>query len=252
VRARRARQLSREEELELAGRIARGDARAREQMIEGNLGLVVAIARCHRRGGVPLCDLVQEGCVGLIEAVERFDPTRGLRFSSYASWWIRRAISDAVRKAQTIRVPAKAGRELAAVLRAEEELARGGIGSDAAVGRRAGVTAGRAAALRRAGRVTMSLDGRPVEGGPRVYEMIADRRAVDPEDLAIARERRREVAEMVGLLPERQRQVVVRHFGLGEREPESHEEIGAVIGVGEERSRQIEREALRRLRALAA
>jgi RNA polymerase primary sigma factor len=250
--ARRAPLLSREQELELARRIEQGDERARERMIESNLGLVVAMARSQRCREIPLCDLVQEGCVGLIQAVERFDHRRELRFSTYAVWWIRRAIADAISQAQTIRVPAKAKRQLAAVRRAEEELARVGVASDAAVGRRAGVAPGTVTSLRCAGRVTASLDVQIGDRGTSLRELIVDSTAVDPVERAIARERRREVAYLVRHLPARHREVVVRHFGLGDGEPQSHQQIGASIGVGEERSRQIEREALRRLRCLAA
>ncbi len=237
--AKRTPLLSRDQELALARRIEQGDARARERMIESNLRLVVATARSQRSHDVPFSDLVQEGCIGLIQAVDRFDYRRRLKFSTYAVWWIRRSIADATRHSQTIRVPAKANRQLAAVRRAEGELARSRCASDVAVAERADVPERIVGSLRSAPRVTASLDGAIGDDGATLRELIVDVHAVDPLQHAIARERRRYVAE-----------VVVRHFGLGDREPESHETIAVRIGVGKERSRQIERESLRRMRSL--
>jgi RNA polymerase primary sigma factor len=248
--AKRTPLLSRAQEVTLARRIEQGDAQARERMIESNLRLVVATARSQCSHDVPFSDLVQEGCIGLIQAVDRFDYRRRLKFSTYAVWWIRRSIADATRHSHTIRVPAKANRQLAAVRRAEGELAPSRYGSDAAVGERAGMPESIVSSLRSAARVTASLDAAIGEDGTTLRELIVDVHAVDPLERAIARERRRDVEGMVRLLPERHREVVVRHFGLGDREPESHETIAVRIGVGEERSRQIEREALRRMRSL--
>src|SRR4051794_38776689 len=119
-----ARLLTQADEIRLARRIEHGDRAARETMIESNLGLVRTIARGFRGGSLPFDDLVQDGTVGLIQAVERFDHRRGVRFSTYAGWWIRRAILDAIDNSYVIRTPAKARRQLTAVRRAEDELAR--------------------------------------------------------------------------------------------------------------------------------
>src|SRR5271166_6837767 len=124
---RRKRLLSATEERRLARRIERGDRDAREEMIECNLRLVIALAKSYRGRGMPFTDLVQEGTVGLVRAVERFDHRRGLKFSTYAVWWIRRSLLDAVGAARTIRIPVKAAQQLAAVRRAEAELERCGV-----------------------------------------------------------------------------------------------------------------------------
>src|SRR3954464_15598282 len=116
--------LTHAEEIRLARRIEHGDRSARETMIESNLGLVRALASAFRGTSLPFDDLVQDGNVGLFQAVERFDHRRGVRFSTYAAWWIRRAILDAIDNSQLIRTPAKARRQLTGVRRAEDELAR--------------------------------------------------------------------------------------------------------------------------------
>jgi RNA polymerase primary sigma factor len=248
-----ARLLTQAEEIRLARRIERGDRRARETMIESNLGLVRAIARAFRGTSLPLDDLVQDGTVGLIQAVERFDHRRGVRFSTYAGWWIRRAIVDAIDNSHVIRTPAKARRQLTAVRRADDELSRthAGRASDADISVRTGLSASSVRSLRTAAHVTASLDESVGEDARPLLELITDRSAIDPSRNVIERESRNEVNAMLRMLPPRHREVVVRRFGLsGERE-QSHAEIAELLGVGEERSRQLEREALHRLRSTA-
>ena len=250
--ARGKRLLSAAEEISLAKRIERGDLRAKERMIESNLRLVFAIARSYRGRGVPFADLVQEGTVGLIRAVERFDHRRGLKFSTYAVWWIRRSLLDAIAGAHVIRIPAKAGQQLAAVRRVEAELERLGQrhASTAAIAAQTGLSPHTVHTLRRAPRVTVSLD-EPVGADTTLLgDLVADEGAVDPPDSAIALDDRQEVAAMLRLLPQRHREVLIRRYGLDHRRAQSHEEIGQWLGVGEERSRQIEREALHRLRTI--
>jgi RNA polymerase primary sigma factor len=196
--------LSGREELALAKRIECGDLAARETMIESNVRLVVAVARRYRAPDVPFADLVQEGMVGLVRAVERFDHRRRLKFSTYAVWWIRRSILDAP--------PRKAGRE---------------------------------------DRVTVSLDQAVGQGGTCLGDLLADENGVDPSEDAITREEREWVSTMLRLLPPRHREVIVRRYGLGDALVQSHAQIGEFLGVGEERSRQLEREALNRLRSVA-
>src|SRR5690242_16844282 len=116
--------LRAEEEVMLARRIEQGDAHARQRMIESNLRLVHAVARAYRGRGVPFADLVQEGTIGLVKAVDRFDHRREVKFSTYAVWWIRRSMLDAIASSNVIRMPPKASQQLAAVRRAEEELER--------------------------------------------------------------------------------------------------------------------------------
>jgi RNA polymerase primary sigma factor len=204
--------LSRADEIRLARRIEHGDPRARESMIESNLRLVHAVATRYRGSGVSFADLVQDGTVGLVRAVQSFDHRRGLRFSTYAVCWIRRSIHDAITESGAIRIPANANQQLAAVRRAEAELEC----------------------------VTAPLG-----------ELMPDNPAADPLMSAIAAESWQQVLAMLRLLPERHRQVLMRRFGLGDGRARSHEGIGGWLGVGEERSRRIEREALHRWRSIA-
>src|SRR3984885_376258 len=245
--------LSSAQEVELALRIERGDQAARERMIESNLRLVFSLARSYSGHGAQFADLVQEGTVGLMRAVERFDHRHGLKFSTYAVWWIRRSLSDAVAGAQAIRIPPGTNRHLAAVRRAEEELRRlrPGTASTIDVAARSGLSVRSVRSLRRAARVTASLDELVGEGGTPLGELVPDDGAADPSEAVIASEESRIVGEMLKLLPERHRDVVVRRYGLVDQVPQSHQQIGASLGVGEERSRQLEREALHRLRTIA-
>lgn len=244
--------LSAAEEVSLARRIERGDLGAKERMIEGNLRLVFAIARSYRGRGVPFADLVQEGSVGLVRAVERFDHRRGLKFSTYAAWWIRRSVLDAIAGSHVIRIPAKANQQLAAVRHAEAELERQGLrpASNAVIAARSGLSTHTVGSLRCAARVTASLDEPVGEDTTPLGELVADQGAVDPSASAIASEDRHEVSAMLRLLPPRHREVLARRYGLNHH-AQSYQEIGQSLGVGEERSRQIEREALHRLREIA-
>jgi RNA polymerase primary sigma factor len=244
--------LSRADESRLAKRIERGDLEAKERMIAGNLGLVHAAARTYRGRGVPFGDLVQEGTIGLVRAVERFDHRRALKFSTYAVWWIRRSMLDAIADSNPIRIPAKANQQLAAVRRAETELEQLGRrqASDSAIAERTQLSMTTVRTLRAAPRVTASLDQPVQEGTVPLGELMADERAVDPSESAIAGENRQQLSAMLRLLPERHREVLVRRYGLNHGRAQSHEEIGVWLGVSEERSRQIEREALHRLRSI--
>ncbi len=246
--------LSAAEEITLARRIERGDLHAKQRMIESNLRLVHAVAGAYRASRVPFADLVQEGTIGLVRAVERFDHRRGLKFSTYAVWWIRRSMLDAIASSNVIRMPAKASQQLAAVRRAEAELERiePRRASDAAIAEHTQLSITTVRSLREAARVTASLDEPVGEDATPLGDLLADVRAGDPFESAIARENRDEVSSMVRLLPKRHREVIVRRYGLGEDGAQTHEQIGQRLGVGEDRSRQIEREALHRLRSIAA
>lgn len=251
VRSRPA--LSAGEQTRLARKARLGDGAARRQLVEGNLRLVFAVARRYRGRGVPLADLVQEGTIGLSQAVARFDPDHGAAFSTYAVWWIRRAMLDAIAAARPIRVPPPAARRLAAVRRAEADLrhARSGPVTAEAIADRTGLSAATVRSLRGTPLVSASLDDPVGEDGASLGDLVADENAADPVERTIADDDRRSVLKLLRLLPPRHREVLCRRYGL--RAPaESHAEIGARLGVGEERSRQIEREALHRLRAVAS
>ncbi|MBV8999147.1 MAG: RNA polymerase sigma factor RpoD/SigA [Solirubrobacterales bacterium] len=253
-RAIHGRLLSAAEEVRLAKRIERGDRQAKECMVESNLRLVFAIARSYRGLGVPFADIVQEGMIGLMRAVERFDHRRGVKFSTYAVWWIRRSMRDAVASAQLIRIPPRANQKLAAVRRAQDELGRLGPGSApiAAVANRTGLSEQTVRSLLGAARVTASLDEPVGEDGAPLGSLVADDGIADPSERAIAAEESTLARGMLSLLPERHRSVLVRRYGLGQQPPQSHEQIAGCLGVGPERSRQLEREALHRLRTVAA
>jgi RNA polymerase primary sigma factor len=245
--------LTAAEEIQLAKRIERGDLAAKREMIEHNLRLVHSLAQAYRGRGAPYDDLVQEGTVGLVRAVEKFDHRRGLKFSTYAVWWIRRSLANAVGDVRTIRIPSNASHRLAVIQRAEHELERLAPGSPSteAIAERTGFTVRRVQALRGAASVTASLD-EPVGEDGSLGDLIADRTAVDPWRHTDERETHRQLRSMIGTLPDRHREVLLRRYGLAGEEPETHAEIGARLGVGEERSRQLEREALHRLRSLDA
>jgi RNA polymerase primary sigma factor len=242
------------EQTRLARRVKLGDGAARQRMIEGNLGLVHVIARSYGGRGVPFADLVQEGAIGLAQAVERFDPNRGASFSTYAVWWIRRAMLDAIVASKPIRVPAPAARKLAAVRRSEAELRRAGTVpvTAEAIADRTGLSAATVRSLRTAAVVSASLDDPIGDDGASLGDLVADENATDPVARALALDDGRSVSRLLALLPARHREVLRRHYGLNRAAAESHEQIGARLGVGEERSRQLEREALHRLRAVVS
>jgi RNA polymerase primary sigma factor len=221
-------------------------------MIERNLRLVYWLAQRYRGRGAPYDDLVQEGTIGLVHAVERFDHRRGLKFSTYAVWWIRRSLANAVGDARTIRIPSGTSDRLAAIHRAERDLERLAPGSPSteAIAARTGFSIRRVQALREAASVTTSLDESVGESGSTLGDLIADSQAADPWRHAEERETQRQAWAMLGTLPVRHREVLLRRYGLRGEEPETHAAIGARLGVGEERSRQLEREALHRLRSL--
>jgi len=224
----------------------------RSEVIGANQGLVRSVALRYRGLGVPFEDLVQEGNIGLIRAVERFDHSRGLKFSTYAVWWIRSAVVEAVGNARTIRVPERAGQQLAAIARAEEELGelRPGLSPVDAVAQRTGLSVRRVRTLRNAARVTASLDQQVGEDGTPLRDLVPDTTAADPWLHLDEQETRRQVWSMLRLLPKRHREIVVRRYGLHGEPPQTHAEIAAGLDVGQERSRQLEREALHRLREL--
>jgi RNA polymerase primary sigma factor len=239
------------EEVRLAKRIERGDLAAKNEMVERNLRLVFAIARSYRGRGVPYEDLVQEGTVGLVRAVEKFDHRRGFKFSTYAVWWIRRSLLGAVGAGRIIRIPSSAAQQLGAIQRAEAELRRDGatVNTDS-IARRTGLSPRTVTALRSAAQVTASLDETVGDDATPLGDLIADAGAVNAWELTGERERSQQVWKMLQSLPKKHREVVSRRYGLLGREAQTHEEIARWLGVGEERSRQLEREALHWLREL--
>jgi RNA polymerase primary sigma factor len=231
--------------------VKRGDRTAKQQLIEANLRLVHYVASDYRGFGVDYDDLVGEGTVGLVRAVDKFDHRRGLKFSTYAIWPIRRAVIDAIGEARPIRIPARARRQLAQIRNAESELRKHGAGAtDEAIAQRTKLSIERVRALRNSAHVTASLDQQIGTDGTPLVDLVRDPEPVDPlRDLEL-HETRREVRSMLKLLPARHREVLVRRYGIDDGREQLHTEIGAALGLGEERSRQLESEALHRLREL--
>jgi RNA polymerase primary sigma factor len=249
-KAGRHRLLTATDEVRLAKRIERGDLRAKEEMIECNLRLVFSVARPYRGRGVSFDDLVQEGNVGLVRAVEKFDHRRGLKFSTYAVWWIRRSLMQAISGGRMIRIPASAAQQLAVIRRAETDLQQPDAGppKTEAIAEHTGLSLRVVTALRQAAVVTASLDEHVGEDATPLGELIADLDGVDLWQRVEASETDRELRAILPTLPARHHEVLVRRYGLEGEPVQSHEEIGAVLGVGHERSRQLEHEALHRLR----
>jgi RNA polymerase sigma factor (sigma-70 family) len=243
--------LSPTEEAQLARRVESGDAAARDEMIARNLPLVRSLARAYTGRGVPFDDLVQEGTVGLMRVVDKFDHRRGFKFSTYAAWWIRRSIHDALAGARPIRIPPTARQQMAAIQRAETDLrADGDAATDDAIAQRAGLSRRTVRGLHVVPYVSASLDETIGDDATPLGELIADENADDGWQSVEDRETRHHLCSTPELLPARHREVLHRRYGLRGRSAETHAQIAARLGVGEERSRQLERQALHWLREL--
>jgi RNA polymerase primary sigma factor len=230
---------------------ARG-ALARRRMIEGNLRLVVSIARRFTSTGLPLADLVQEGNLGLLRAVEKFDWRMGFKFSTYATWWIRQAIARgaAERGVRAIRLPIHVDERVGRLRRAQSRL-RESLGrepTDDELGRDLNISTLRVARLRDASRATESLDSPVGDDGAVLGNFLQDRQAVDPGELAARAAGQKALEQALTTLPERERRVLALRFGLDSGASRTLEEVGAAIGCSRERARQVERDALAALR----
>jgi RNA polymerase primary sigma factor len=239
------------EELELARRIEQGDLAAKDRMICANLRLVVSVARQYQGPGLSFLDLVQEGMLGLIRAVEKFDHRRGFRFSTYATWWIRQAVERARDgKGDTIRLPVNVVRKQRRIARAETQLATALDRSptDDEVATVAQLTVDEVVAVRDAARAVASLDRRLGDGTDDATfgELLGDDRP-GPDEVAELTARREALMAALGELGDRERVVVHLRYGLTGGEPAPLREIGRRLGLTPERVRQIESAALHKL-----
>jgi RNA polymerase primary sigma factor len=243
--------LTAAEEVELAKRIERGDQAAKERMINSNLRLVISIAKKWQGHDLPLLDLIQEGIIGLIRAVEKFDWRRGFKFSTYATWWIRQAVQRGVaNKSRTIRVPVHITEREQRLRRADREL-RAKLGrdpTDEEVAKEAKLPIEQLHEVRRAARAVTSLD-RPVGEGDAVYgDLLPSEHAAPPDEEVRVELGREALHRALAELPDREREVLKLRYGLnGDVDPASLEEIGRRLGLTRERVRQIEANALEKL-----
>jgi len=245
-------QLRAEEEQELGSRVQAGDEAAFRKLIESNLRFVVAMAKKYSRSGYPLHELINEGNMGLIEAASRFDPSWGVRFITYASWWIRQAILAAIaHHGQTFRLPPKLKHDLyrfeTKVSRLTQELGR--RPSIDEISRELGMKEEEVRDLLGATPTEVSLNA-PVgeEGDMRLEEVIEDHSITPSDDMLIAQSFEDQLQKLLGQLDDKERLIIERRFGLGDLEPQTLAEIGTDLNLSRERIRQIEERALGKLR----
>jgi RNA polymerase primary sigma factor len=244
--------LTREEEIKLAARVRRGDKRAREQMIKANLRLVVKIAHDYSNLGLPLPDLINEGNIGLMKAVERFNPKKGAKLSTYAALWIKQSIRRALsNQSKTIRLPVHIVDKIHQLHRATRKLSEtlGREPSDAELAERLGVSTARAAQLRTLGVSPISLDA-PIgdEDDNRFSDIVEDQGAATPYEQLRTKMARQEIRQHVKHLTPREAEIVTLRYGLDGQEPWTLDKVGKKFKVTRERVRQIQEIALNKLR----
>jgi RNA polymerase primary sigma factor len=246
--------LTHEEEIDLSKRAKQGNKRARKRLIEKNLRLVVSVAKKYRGYGLPFEDLIQEGNIGLMKAVEKFDPDRGFRFSTYATWWIRQAVQRAVAdKGRTIRVPVHMTEKIRKMARTYNELSveLEREPTDDEVAERLGWTVGEVLDVKDAMPDATSLNQRlgAEKDASEVGEFVEDELASDTPGEVMREMETEHLREAIERLPERNRYVLIRRYGLDDRAPATLAQLSDELGVSRERVRQLQREAERMLKS---
>ena len=244
--------LTREEENKLAAQVQRGSKRAREQMIKANLRLVVKISHDYANFGMPLLDLINEGNIGLMKAVERFNPRKGAKLSTYAALWIKQSIRRALsNQSKTIRLPVHIVDKVHKLNRASQKLTErfGREPSDAELAKSLDISTAKVAALRKLGISPISLDA-PIgdEDDSRFGDIVQDEGALTPYELLRVKTMRQEIREHVKYLDPREAEILTLRFGLDGQPPRTLEQVGKRFKVTRERVRQIQEIALRKLR----